>query len=177
MGRSSYVRGNRFMLHVSRLLSTWWCDTPADAPASGLPFRARSTSIVPIVGHWEGAGDILHRPDLPFAFPFAVECKDSEEGHLDAVLEAPNWPVWEWWDQAQKQAATVRLWPMLVFSRRHRDTYVMLNRSTSDRIGLVPGARPVLEIACPGIRPVTVCVWRDLTQLGPEMVAGRKRHG
>jgi hypothetical protein len=179
MGQSSYKKGNRFMLAVSRLLSTWWCGTPPNAAAAVLPFRPRSTSIMPVEGHWQGEGDILHRPGLKPAFPFAVECKDHEEGKLDAVLEAPNWPVWAWWEQTEKQAKAVALRPMLVFSRRHRDTYVMLDRPTAQLIELGPAHLPVLWIR--GRHDVALCVWRDLTRIRPgevvERLGKRSRRG
>lgn len=114
------------MLEVSRILSTWVCGTAAKAKAEDLAFRPRSTSIMPVEGHWKGKGDILCRPQV--YFPFAVECKCVESGKLDSIIEAPQWPVWDWWKQAVRQAEASKpiLIPMLVFTRSRRANYVML---------------------------------------------------
>lgn len=171
MGRGSYTKGNRFMVVVSRLISTWWCGTPPKAPFADLPFRPRSTSIVPVEGHWQGKGDILHRPDVPVPFPFAVECKDDEGGKLDSILEAPNWVVWAWWQQAKTQAQVAGLRPLLVFSRRHRGVYVMLDRPTATKIDLKPDRLPVLWVRGPF--DVAICDWRDLARVRPDALAAQ----
>jgi len=58
---------------------------------------------MPIEGHWEGEGDILHRPGV--LWPFVVEAKDRQEwGTLDGVFTRKKWPLWGYWDQAAGQA-------------------------------------------------------------------------
>lgn len=160
------------MLHVCRLLSQWWCGVSERTPAADLPFRTRSTSIVPVEGHWRGEGDILWRPDLEPVFPFALECKNQEKGAMDAILEAPAWPVWSWWDQTCTQAETAAAVPLLLFTRNRRKDYVMLPSSKARRLReLVPIHGPHLEVTRPGGVQVTICLFGDLANVTPHRAA------
>jgi len=135
-------KGNRFENTVCRKLSKWY-GYPSQRLAD-LPFRRRSTSIMPVEGHWRGEGDVLYRPDV--AFPFAVECKKHEGWELDGSLYVPTWPIWEWWDQAQEQAGNARLCPLLVFSRNHRPIYVLLKEREATWLKLRPKHGPVVVL-------------------------------
>lgn len=154
-------KGARYMVDVCRILSHWICGTAIDAKAHELAFRPRSTSIMPVEGHWNGAGDILHRPDV--TFPFCVECKKQEGGDLGSILDARRWPVWDWWDQAVAQANRVDSIPLLIFARNRRENSVLMRRDTAEWLGLQPLSAPVLDIRRPndGER-LTLCLLRDL---------------
>lgn len=159
------------MLAVSRQLSTWWCGTAADEPAGTLPFRPRSTSIQPIEGHWQGAGDILHRPDLAVPFPFAVECKNDERASLDPMFEAAKWVVWGWWEQTAQQAQRGSLVPLLIFRRNHRKDYAVVDRVTSTKLRLKARSGPLVEICRVEGVGLTLCLLEDLMQSSPVEVA------
>jgi hypothetical protein len=140
-----YRKGGKFMNEVCRTFSYWYYPKLSkQAKVYDLPFRQRSTSIMPVEGHWKGEGDILHRPDLPHDFPFCVECKDIEGWSFDGMLTNPGWPVWKWWSQAQSQAATSnrcvgvkgpKVLPLLVFTRNRQPVYGMLSERVADALG------------------------------------------
>jgi hypothetical protein len=175
MGRPSYLKGNRYMLHMSREISHWWCGTDLKARAADLPFRTRSTSITPVEGHWEGKGDILHRPDLE-GFPFAVECKKVEAWTFDSLLEAKAWAVWQWWAQAKSQAKAANHHPLLLFSKNNRKDYALLDANTAHLLGVQPQHAPVLliERSQPSER-VVVCRWEDFRMVPAGDVLKRLR--
>jgi len=170
MGAGERIKGNRYMVSICRVLSAWWCDTPDGLRADDLPFRMRSTAIQPVEGHWEGAGDILHRPDLRPEFPFSVECKKQEKGQMDSILEAPNWPVWAWWRQAKAQAKKTRHVPLLLFTRNRRKDYALLSRRAADHLDIRPHEAPVLQVARPDGEELTLCLLDDLVQVPPRKV-------
>jgi len=139
------TKGERYENTVCRLLSQWL--VPGDwekCPVYKLPFRRRFTDSTPLDGHWEGEGDILHRPDV--TFPFCVECKDQEGWDLDGVLKNAQWPVWKWWTQACAQAQQVGLRPILFFTRAYRPNYVMIEKEVAQWLEVVPQQGPVIEV-------------------------------
>ena len=121
-------KGNDYENRICRILSTWLVPGEwgkGQCPVYDLPLRRRSTSVMPIEGHWHGHGDILHKPfvDDP---PFAFECKNQECWTLDGFMENARWPVWDWWEQAKDQAAASLLHPLLLFTRNRKKDYVII---------------------------------------------------
>jgi len=157
--KDSRRRGGNFENATCRALSAWFGYT--SQRLAELPFRRRSTSIMPLEGHWNGGGDILHRPDV--AFPFAVECKDREGWELDGALYVPTWPIWDWWEQAQEQARNARLCPLLVFSRNRRPHYVLLREREATWLKLKPKHGPVLALWRESGETVILAKLNDLT--------------
>lgn len=153
-------KGNDFENEVCIALSRWV--TPSSIPAkpklADLPFRRRSTSIMPLAGHWDGAGDILHRPSLSELWPFCVECKHVEGWSLDGALSS-TWVVLEWWRQAERQARSVGLAPLLICGRNRRPSYAFLREG--DVKCLRPGG-PFVTIRSPD-GPVVVTLLQELT--------------
>lgn len=121
------LKGNSFENEVCRYLSAWVAGKAYSlkVPLAHLPFRRRSTSITPLEGHWEGAGDVLWQPTVEF--PFAVECKKQEGWDLDGIMDGGSWKPWAWWAQAKEQARRVGLLPLLVFTRNRRPIYAMVD--------------------------------------------------
>lgn len=161
-------KGEAYMLRICRALSAWIGGTDPEAPASELVFRTRSTSIMPVEGHWNGKGDLLHRPGI--SFPFAVECKKDEKGKLDSILEASRWPVWDWWQQACEQAEKTGATPLLVFSRNRRKDYVMLPSRTAHQLGLLPRSAPVLVVRREPSYDVVIATLADLVAIKPSLL-------
>lgn len=100
-------------------------------PMRDLPFRIRSTALMPVEGHWLERGDIVSTPAMPW--PFVVECKKQEGWELDGILQRQSWEPWKWWEQAKTQASAVcarrqvNLYPLLVFARNRRPPMVLLD--------------------------------------------------
>lgn len=126
--KNGRIIGERFENAVCRILSAWYDRRGAwnDCPVADLPFRRRTTSRMPLVGHWKGTGDVLWREDVPCRF--AIECKKRESWELDGAFHCPAWPVLSWWQQAVRQATKMRLRPLLFFHRNRRAIYVMAYR-------------------------------------------------
>ncbi len=160
-------------MDVCRELSCWLCTRGEcqQCSPSQLLFRRRSTSIMPLEGHWEGRGDILHRPDVKF--PFAVECKKREGWQLDDVFSIRGAPL-QWWSQAERQARESHLHPLLVFTRNRRPVYVMLEEGSATCLKLHPreGAVAVVPPPVGEQRPrLVLALLDDLTATAP----GRQR--
>ena len=133
-------KGNNYENAICRVLSVWLFPTlNAKTPVEHLPFRRQSTAIMPIVGHWNGSGDLLHRPGLEGKWPFCVECKCIEGWTLDGMLSA-KWPVWSWWEQAERQAREADLAPLLVCGRNRRPDYAFLREGDATCLGLLSKA-------------------------------------
>lgn len=167
-------KGQRYMVGISKALSTWVCATPPGTKSAHLPFRPRSTIITPIEGHWAGKGDILHRPDV--YFPFSVECKNSERGKIDALFETPTWEVWKWWEQAKRQAddSEEKLLPLLIFSRNLRKNYVLLGEAVYQ--WMLQRQQPtglVARLWRPGDGPTVLTTLDELTSRPAVMPTGR----
>jgi len=172
-------KGAGFENDVCRLLSHWI--VPGDwsvCPVYKLPFRRRFTDTTPLDGHWNGEGDVLHRPGVEF--PFCVECKDIEGWELDGMFKNEKWPVWGWWRQAQSQSQMVSLRPILFFTRRFRPVYVMVSKEDAVWLRFEPVHGPV---ACVSSREgeVVVTVAQNLLCCkgpGPSTAQpGRSRRG
>jgi len=133
-------KGNKYENAICLALSRWLLPSlPFPARVEQLPFRRRSTSIMPLDGHWNGTGDILHRPDIEW--PFCVECKRIEGWTLDGVFN-DGWPVWDWWLQAWKQARSAGLAPMLLLGRNRKPDYVLLRVEDAACLGLTAKRLP-----------------------------------
>jgi hypothetical protein len=145
------AKGDLFENKICRFLSAWLVSRKyADKKAYkvyDLPFRRRFTDTTPLDGHWSGAGDILHKPDIEFAL--CVECKDRKNWELDGLLANRKWPPWSWWEQCKRQAERVHLKPLMFFTRPFRQVYVMLDEETAQCLQLKPEHGPVVYVQSP----------------------------
>ena len=137
-------KGRIFENAMCRELSVWL--VPGDwesVPVIQLPLRRRFVASVPLEGHWNGRGDILHQPNI--SFPFCVECKNQEGWKLDGKgRERKTWPPWKWWRQCCEQAEdTDGLHPLLLFTRNRSPVYVLMKQGVSECLKLQPGNGPV----------------------------------
>ena len=166
MSMGSRRKGNEYMREICRALSAWVCPTWSDVTDQArLPIRVRSTSVMPVEGHWQGKGDLLHRPD--FYFPFSVECKKHEAWSLDGFANK-KWPVWAWWEQTCAQAGahsgtldTVA--PMLIFSKNRFPDFVMVRQDTATWLALTAKVAPIIVLGTEGNPPVVVTTLGNLT--------------
>jgi hypothetical protein len=174
-------KGLRFENTCARLMSFWASTAEVCAddwqawPLDGLPFRRRSTSIMPLEGHWRGKGDLLYRPGI--RCPFSIECKLVEGWGLDSFFEGTS-VVWTWWKQCRQQAASSGLRPLLLLSRNRKPVYVLLE---DEVLGCLHTQRlfpfPVLRTPGPGpgerlallrmLDLVKATPWRRVEALAP----------
>lgn len=159
-------KGNNYENAICRVLSVWlFPKLSPKTPMEHLPFRRQSTAIMPVVGHWNGSGDILHRPGLDSSWPFCVECKHVEGWTLDGMF-SPKWPVWSWWDQATKQAARAERAPLLVCGRNRRPDYALLRQGDASCLGLLPNA----ILARKKAEMLAIVLLSDLVSVDPELL-------
>lgn len=155
-------KGDAFENRVCRQLSYWYTGKTQmlTCPVYDLPFRKRSTSIMPVEGHWNGHGDILHRPSM--YVPFSIECKKREGWVLDGAFAWDTWEVAKWWQQASRQAERAGLEPLLVFNRNRRPVYVMLTENLSQCLKLKPKNGPALRSVGPA--SLVIALLADLVE-------------
>jgi hypothetical protein len=155
------------MNELCRVLSLWYFpDTDPKTKVYDLPFRTRSTSIMPIEGHWKGEGDILWRSDMDF--PFCIEAKKHEGWDLDGFLSNAGSPIHDWWEQAVTQAEKTQLHPLLLFSRNRRKTYCMMYQHCAARLMLTAGkSSPIFVIRQEGHTERILCLLDDLVRVDP----------
>lgn len=169
-------KGTNFENAVCRPLSQWlgqkWKPKEGfdTCPISRLPFRRRSTALVPIVGHWSGAGDILCRSDI--FFPLCVEVKKWEKWSFDFMWKKGQPDPWEWWAQAEDQAAKVEKHALLIFSRNRSFIYGMMGLETHVCLQVKPDAGPIVQVRRNTVPTETVVICRldDLIRVPPKML-------
>jgi hypothetical protein len=156
------AKGNKYENDICFALSKWLAPqyTPDTASVYDLPFRRRSTSIMPSEGHWNGTGDILHKPLSGIVCPFSIECKKRESWELDGMFNGEKWPVWQWWQQAGEQAEKGGLVPLMIFSRNRRENLVMLYERDALCLGVSPATGPLVRVERPRdvLKPPVVIV-------------------
>ena len=121
------AKGDAFENKVAKLLASWLYPVEGDykgVAMQDLPFRRRFTTGIPLEGHWNGQGDILHKPG--YDLPFCVECKKHEGWDIDGYFHSKNWVVWDWWEQAKEQADKVNKPPLLIFTRNRKKIYILI---------------------------------------------------
>ena len=177
MAELSRTKGTRFERQVCERLSRWFDPSlPENPPVESLTFRRRSTSIMPLEGHWHGAGDILHVPHLEGSWPFCVECKKVEGWTLDSLLSPTVQGLWSWWSQACDQAARVAdREPLLIFARNHRPTHVMVWASTQAWLRIEPEHGNLVMARPSESPPVVVCLLDDLVRVPLSNLRSRLR--
>lgn len=145
------AKGNKYENVICLALSNWLAPQYMSDAVSvyDLPFRRRSTSIMPSEGHWHGQGDILHLPLSGIVCPFSIECKKREGWELDGMFNGEKWPVWKWWQQAGEQAEKGGLVPLMIFSRNRRENLVMLYERDALCLGVSPATGPLVRVETP----------------------------
>jgi len=111
-------KGGVFERAVALALSLWWGDE------KGLHHTERSFRRTPGSGGidpHEWPGDVMPTRRFAHLWPLVIECKarDSEFGDLIELLTAPGHKLFEWMDQAQRDAQGVGRWWWLVVRRVH----------------------------------------------------------
>lgn len=161
------AKGNKFENDVCRAISEWLAPrhTLPNPKVYELPFRRRSTSIMPLDGHWHGEGDLLHKPLPGIVSPFCFECKKVEGWELDGAMYVEGWKVWSWWEQCLDQAEKVSLAPLLIFNRNRRPILIMVRESEQSCLKMQPKHGPVLHVQRPAGQNVVVARLDDLVRV------------
>ncbi len=175
MATNGRRKGLKFENDICVILSRWLAPeyTPALPKIYDLPFRRRSTSIMPLDGHWHGEGDILHKPHSEIVNCFCIECKKIEGWELDGILTSNKWPVWEWWAQAVQQAEKVKLAPLLIFTRNRRPVYVMVRKAEQAWLKVKPVHGAVLNVKSSPYGSVVLMRLDDLARVPIQTVRRR----
>jgi hypothetical protein len=168
------AKGQKFMNQICRAISLWLF--PAMDPKTSvydLPFRTRSTCIMPVEGHWRGEGDILNRPDIDFRL--CIEVKKHERWDLDGLLANDKSPIHSWWEQSVEQADKVDMHPLLLFSRNRRKTYCLMRQDTADHLCIpTQTTRPNLVVHQKNQPTRFLCLLDDLLLTDPALAATLK---
>lgn len=109
-GRAKGAAGE---LEVARLLEPWWRRLEPEArfirtPGSGGWRHARG---------FRASCDLMPDPQTCRLFPFSLEVKRKEAWSEQQFCSDKPSPVWKWWAQCCKAAATDGLRPMLWFRK------------------------------------------------------------
>lgn len=147
---NGYLKGQRYTRAVCLVLDRW-------TKSSRGSFRLRPTIVEPLDG-WAVKGDVVCAPGI--RFPFTVECKNVEDWSLDALFEGRASDIASWWSQCASQAAQNRGRPLLIFSRKRRENYVMLRRVDCKWLGFKPV--PCMEVPMAESQPLVVAFLTDL---------------
>jgi hypothetical protein len=165
-------KGQEYMNAMCRAMSLWlFPDMDPKTPVYDLPFRTRSTCIMPVEGHWRGEGDLLTKPDIDFRL--CIEAKKHEGWTLDGLFREKS-PIWKWWEQAELQAAKLPAHPLLLFSRNRQKTFALLHSATARHLEIVSKHGPVLRITkqadeYPGLtKELFLCLLDDLVSTNPK---------
>lgn len=159
---NSRNKGNAFEKDVCLLLSSWMLGKTVKKQRDCV-FRRQTTTVMPASGHWEGAGDLLHAPDV--RWPFCAELKKQEGWNFDGAWRSPfTWTVSAWWQQARDQSDIAGKFPLLIFSGNNRPIYCMLRCDVWKRLEGNAGTRLsfVPERYAPPVCVVTLADFLDL---------------
>lgn len=137
VGKSSRGKGQRGERKAAKALEGWWGSEFARTPSSG-GFRTKKFR-----DEWNAASDLVTSDET---FPFAVEVKNCEGWHLEQLLTAPKCDLYDWWDQAVREAPLGKI-PLLMFTRNHQPFFVVM-RARHWRPDVVPA--PLLSIFIDG---------------------------
>jgi len=132
-------KGNCGEREVARALEAWWRRLVPDARFERTPQSGGLQHAV----EFRVVGDVMVGPTAVATFPWSVEVKRREEGNLTRLLEGKPTAVWWWWREAQDDAHSAGLEPMLWFRRNRRPWRVLVRRSLVQAVGLLGSPRGV----------------------------------
>lgn len=120
---NSKAKGNKHEREVAKLLSEWSGKEWHRTPMSGAL-------------HWKGdkrvISDIVPPADLDF--PFSIECKNVQyPWEFNTILEGTS-TFWKHWEQCYMDAEREDLFPMLVFTKNYRETFVAIRQTEFDTL-------------------------------------------
>lgn len=115
MSINSKQKGNSFELKVAKILTDWSGEEFHRTPMSGALHWSNDKRVV---------SDIV--PPNNMEFPFSIECKNQENPwDFDSIIKKTS-VLWKHWEQAESDAMSEGLVPMLIFTRNYRDDYIAI---------------------------------------------------
>lgn len=127
-------KGNTGERDVARRLEAWWRGLVPDARFERTPLSGGLQHAV----EFRVVGDVMVSPTAAPTFPWSVEVKRREEGKLDRLVVGRPTAIWGWWREAQDDAHSAGLEPMLWFRRNLMKWRVLVRRSFVDSCPAVP---------------------------------------
>jgi len=163
-GKKSKRKGNLNEREVAKLLRDWWGSGEwMRTPSSGGWGRSKQ-----VRDDFNAAGDIVTTAS---DFPFCVEVKSEEGWALEQLLRSPDkCQIAKWWDQTVQETPDGKH-PLLLFTRKLRPWYAMLDHENLASSLWVMGAKtgPVWSIQMKG-RVTYLTMMETLTSLTKETV-------
>ncbi len=117
MPTNSRAKGRRAERDVAKLLAKWWgkvdpkCEFKPTPLSGGWGGRDGGAHVR---AHFKASGDLM---TTGVHFPFTVEVKHREAWSARNLFAGRATPVWDWWIQAERQAAEEDGIPMLWFRK------------------------------------------------------------
>jgi hypothetical protein len=121
-------KGNQAEREVARALEAWWRRLVPDARFERTPQSGGLQHAV----EFRVVGDVMVGPTAVATFPWSVEVKRREAGNLTRLVAGKPTAIWGWWREAQDDAHSAGLEPMLWFRRNRRRWRVLVRRSLAD---------------------------------------------
>jgi len=116
-------KGNIAEREVAALLTTWWGAHEPDVKFVRTP-GSGGWQVAQVRAEFRACGDIM---TTSATFPWCVEVKRREAWSWDTLLAGRKSPVWKWWEQAQRDATSAGLKPMMWFRHSREAWAIMLH--------------------------------------------------
>ena len=121
---NSKEKGKKHEREVAKLLSEWSGHKFMRTPMSGAIHNFKDKRVV---------SDIV-APLSIGAFPFSIECKCVQyPWEFNTILEGTS-TFWKHWEQCYMDAEREDLFPMLVFTKNYRETFVAIRQTEFDAL-------------------------------------------
>lgn len=131
----SHRKGADGELEVRDLIQAWW---------SAIEPKTKFNRA-PLSGGWHAASDQQTAGDLLVTpgsnWPWAVEVKRREKWSPSRALRGFASPMWNWWAQAVRDAATIDKYPMLWARRSGGEWIVLVSEKQYDERWQAPTPR------------------------------------
>lgn len=113
-------KGSEFERKVAKMLTEWSGSEFHRTPMSGALHWSNDSRVV---------SDIVP-PESLSGWPFSIECKNVEcSWGFDTFINGTSTTLKEHWRQAEGDARSEGMVPMLVFTKNYRDIYLMMTES------------------------------------------------
>jgi Holliday junction resolvase len=125
--KNSRRKGSVAEREIASLLQEWWRRVEPDCKFVRVPLSG-GWSTANVRGELRASGDVM---TTSTTFPFCVEVKRREGWSFDRMKQGMKSPVWEWWRQAQTQAAEQResghrVYPLLFIRQSRMEWFVLV---------------------------------------------------
>lgn len=125
---NSKQKGNDFELKIAKMLSKWAQEDFHRTPGSGALHWKNDTRVV---------SDIVPCQHLvDSGWPLSIECKKVEyPWEFSAFMEGTA-QFWKHWQQAEDDANSEHMIPLLVFSKNRRDVFTAMQLVVYNHLGI-----------------------------------------